>query len=411
MTLPAFQTAYDRTVEEWRKFWMTGAAVDFTGSTDQRAFELERRIVLSQYLLRVQCAGSMPPQETGLTYNSWFGKFHLEMHWWHAVQNVLWGREALLEKSMSWYTTNINNASHTAHRQGFAGARWPKMTDPTGADSPSKVGPFLIWQQPHPIYYAELLYRRNPTEQILNRYKEIVFPTADFMASYANFDSVNDRYILGPSLIPAQERFDPVKTINPPFELAYWYWGLSTAQKWRERLHLSRDSRWDNVLRKLSPLAQADRKYLAAESAPDSYSNSRYMTDHPAVLGAYGVLPGSRMVDTSIMRTTFVYILKNWDWNSTWGWDYPMMAMTAVRLGLPETALEILLKDTQKNTYLKNGHNYQDERLRLYLPGNGGLLTAVAMMCAGFDGCSIENPGFPKNDKWVVRWEGLQRIE
>lgn len=48
------------------------------------------------------------------------------------------------------------------------------------------------------------------------------------------------------------------------------------------------------------------------------------------------------------------------------------------------------------NTYLPNGHNYQDPRLRVYLPGNGGLLTAIALMCAGWDGCEIENPGFPK---------------
>jgi len=34
----------------------------------------------------------------------------------------------------------------------------------------------------------------------------------------------------------------------------------------------------------------------------------------------------------------------------------------------------------KKNTYLVNRHNYQDKRLRLYLPGNGGLLAAVAMM-------------------------------
>ena len=27
--------------------------------------------------------------------------------------------------------------------------------------------------------------------------------------------------------------------------------------------------------------------------------------------------------------------------------------------------------------------DYQDDRLRVYLPGNGGLLAAVAMMCAG----------------------------
>ena len=39
--------------------------------------------------------------------------------------------------------------------------------------------------------------------------------------------------------------------------------------------------------------------------------------------------------------------------------------------------------------------------------GNGGLLTAVAMMCAGYDGCRQKNPGFPKDGRWRVRWEGL----
>ena len=44
------------------------------------------------------------------------------------------------------------------------------------------------------------------------------------------------------------------------------------------------------------------------------------------------------------------------------------------------------LMNIQTNTYLRNGNNYQDDRLRIYLPGNGGLLSAIAMMVAGYDG-------------------------
>lgn len=33
----------------WKKYWSSGAAIDFSACTDSRAFELERRIVLSQY--------------------------------------------------------------------------------------------------------------------------------------------------------------------------------------------------------------------------------------------------------------------------------------------------------------------------------------------------------------------------
>lgn len=87
-----------------------------------------------------------------------------------------------------------------------------------------------------------------------------------------------------------------------------------------------------------------------------------------------------------------------------------MTAMTAARLGLPEKAVDALFMDIPTNTYLPNGHNYQDKRLRLYLPGNGGILTAVAMMCAGWDGSEGENPGFPKDGTWDVRWEGLARM-
>jgi len=107
------------------------------------------------------------------------------------------------------------------------------------------------------------------------------------------------------------------------------------------------------------------------------------------------------------------WVMQNWNWQTTWGWDYGMIAMTAARLGRPDIALDALLIDTQKNTYLKNGHNFQTaDRLRLYLPGNGALLTAIAMMCAGWDGCKdVLNPGFPKDGTWNVRWEGLRRMQ
>ena len=73
----------------------------------------------------------------------------------------------------------------------------------------------------------------------------------------------------------------------------------------------------------------------------------------------------------------------------------------------PENAINALLTPQRTNTYLPNGHNFQDNRLRCYLPGNGGLLTAVAMMCAGWDGETRHNPGFPDNGAWDVKWEGL----
>jgi hypothetical protein len=332
------------------------------------------------------------------------------MHWWHGVHFALWGRIDLLEQSLSWYSKVVDKAREISQRQRFDGVRWQKMTDPNGTEAPSSVGSFLIWQQPHFIYFAELVYRQKPSLQTLNKYKELVFATADFMASYVFYDKQKGRYVLGPGLIPAQERFKPEDCFNPAFELAYWYWALSTAQKWRQRLQLPPNKKWDEILSKLSLLPQQNDVYLATENATDSYTNRVYMTDHPTVLGALGILPKTVKIDTLTMKNTFDLVWKKWNWEETWGWDFPMTAMGATRLGLPEKAIEALLMPVTTNTYLPNGHNFQDNRLRLYLPGNGGLLAAIAMMVGGYDGAKQYMPGIPKNGKWKVKWEGLKKM-
>ncbi len=391
----------------WDYFWRSGGVVDFSKCTDPRAAELERRVVLSQYLLATQCAGSTPPQETGLTYNSWFGKFHLEMIWWHQAQFALYGHENLLARTLPWYETVMPIAREIARRQGFEGVRWMKMTDPSGIEAPSKVGSFLIWQQPHLIYLAELLHRANPGAGVIEKYAGQVEETARFMESFATYDADNNRYTLK-GVIPAQETLRAAETVNPPFELSYWHFGLLTANKWRERRGLPRNQKWDEIAASLSRLAAKDSLYLAAETAPQTYEDIRFTSDHMAVLGALGILPESHLLEFDTMNSTFDWIYDNWNWDKTWGWDYPTTAMCATRLGEPEKAVNALLMDKRTNTYLPNGHNFQDNRLRCYLPGNGGLLTTIALMTAGWDGCKVKNPGFPKDGTWDVRWEGIK---
>jgi hypothetical protein len=402
--------------EFWHNYWYNGAVVDFSDCTNELAPELERRVVLSQYLLAVNCAGTTPPQETGLTYNSWFGKFHMEMIWWHQAQFALWGHPELLDRTLGWYKEVEPVARLIAERQGFKGVRWMKMTDPSGLEAPSKVGSFLIWQQPHPIYLAELLYRANPSQEVLDKYYDIVQETAEFMADFASYDTLEGRYVLK-GAIPAQETLRAAETVNSPFELSQWHFALDVAQQWRERRGLQRNMEWEELIDKLSPMAyindsvysaQYGPLYLAAETATDTYRDIRFTQDHMAVLGALGIFPKCNLVREDYMRNTLHWVWDNWNWGKTWGWDYPMTSMCACRLGEPQLAVEALVVPKRTNTYLVSGHNYQDSRLRLYLPGNGGLLTAVALMCAGWDGCTEQNPGFPKDGTWNVRWEGLK---
>jgi protein-glucosylgalactosylhydroxylysine glucosidase len=407
--VPSFTQTSINSITAYKKFWLSGGAVDFSETKDPRAFEIERRAILSQYLTKIQCSSAYPPQETGLTYNSWYGKPHLEMHWWHAVHYAQWGRVELMEKSLDWYFKVADKAFAIAKRQGLEGLRWQKMTDNEGNESPSSVGAFLIWQQPHFIYMAELLYRAKPTKQTLNKYKDLLFATADFMASFPSYNAQTKKYNLGKGVIPAQECFEAVQTFNPTYELAYWSWALQKAQEWRRRLGLAPNTKWQTIIDNLAPLPQLNGVYLATESTPDCYEpNSRYLTDHPAVLGTYSSLPAVHGLDTVVMKNTLDTVWKVWKWNDTWGWDFPLVAMTAARLHLPEKAVDALLMPIKTNTYLVNGHNYQDDRLTIYLPGNGGVLNAVALMCTGGDADKATNIGFPK--EWKVKWEGLKKM-
>ena len=429
-------TDYRRATKRyWEGWWKAGAIVDFSGSTDPRAKELERRVILSQYLTQINCANNMPPQESGLTYNTWFGRPHLEMTWWHMVDFALWNHPEALTEVLEWYNkTAYPIARQIAARQGFKGARWMKMTDPWAGEAPSNTGSFLIWQQPHYIYLAEEVYRAHPTAETLRLYGEQVEATAEFMADFVSFDNTSKRYILK-GATAMQESITKDLAYNQPFELAYWQYGLAVAQKWRERQGKQRIARWDDIISHLSPLPENKGIYTAGIPTSDAETSEAFdpfdasskkvetfiekcHNDHPAVLGACGLLPSEAtayglLYNKAKMKETLKWVMQNWNWQTTWGWDYGMIAMTAARLGEPETALKALLIDTQKNTYLPNGHNFQTpDRLRIYLPGNGALLTAVAMMCAGWDGCPDGiAPGFPKDGTWKIRWEGLKKMQ
>jgi hypothetical protein len=419
LATPDYSTWQAASAQSWKDYWTHGGFIDLGNVSDPRAKELERRIIQSQYLMAVQESGQQPPQETGLTYNSWFGKFHLEMTWWHLAHYALWQRPQLLMKPLEWYFSARPAAEAIARRQGFKGLRWMKMTDPWAGEAPSNVGSYLIWQQPHLIYLAELLYRAldsdplHPSagkpnadqQKVLDHYAPLVDETAEWMADFAQWDSVGQRYVLR-GCIPAQETLKADSTVNPPFELNYWHTALGMAQQWRMRRGLQPREDWQRIIDSLSPLAfNADSLYLAAESATNTYTYQRYTSDHPAMLGALGVLPMSKLVDKRVMKKTIDWVWRNWNWPTSWGWDFPMTAMTCARLGEPLRAVDALLMSVQKNTYLPQGHNYQDQRLRVYMPGNGGLLAAVAMMAAGWDGSVGRCPGFPAD--WDVRYENL----
>ena len=404
--LPSFSEIRKNSSTYWPSFWKSGGAIDLSQSKYPRWFELERRIVLSQYVMAINAAGNYPPSETGLVNNSWYGRFHYEMYWWHAAHYALWDRWPLLNKSLHVYQDNLDASMKRANHQGYTGARWPKCTGPNGREWPDVTHAFLIWQQPHPIFFAELDYRAHPTLQTLKKWDQIVEQTADFLASYAFRDSSRNEYILGPPIKTVPENNDPLTTQNPAFELSYWRFGLQTAQEWRKRLKLAPNPKWNSVLKKLAPLPVQDSLYVQWENIDSMWTKYNY--EHPAMTGVFGVLPGYG-VDSIIMQKTLAKVEKVWDFNRVWGWDFPMVAMDAARLGHADQAVNMLLYASPRfsfdeHGFVGGGNPYP------YIPSNGGLLYAVAMMTAGWDGDkNVAEPGWPKDPSWVIKWEDLKK--
>ena len=393
-----------KSAASWEKYWRSGAAVDLSGSKDPRWLELERRIVLSQYLMRANESGLFPPQESGLVNNGWFGRFHFEMIWWHGVHYGLWNRMECFDNYLNVYKDFMPKALERAKSEGRSGARWPKCTGNFNREWPGSAHAYLIWHEPHPIYFAEMQYRQKPAPETLEKWKDVVLNTADYMADYLFYDKKTKQYVLGPPVVVVSENTDPLQTINPIFELGYFRYGLRTALEWADRLGLSekRTKKWKEVLSKMAPLPVADGVYTTYEGIPDMWT--KYTYEHPALTGVYGMLPGDG-VDLPTFKHTLEKVCKEWQFNRIWGWDFPMLARAAARTGQPALAIDMLMHPSA-------GFQFDEHGLATggpfpYFPSNGALLTAVAMMCGGWDGSEGEAPGFPKDGSWTVRYEGF----
>lgn len=278
------QASHDDLVSEsslwWESYWNSGAFIDLTSTNSENATELQRRIILSQYLLAVNSASSFPPQESGLVNNGWYGKFHLEMVFWHLIQFARWNHFDLMSRSMpNMYAQFLSSSFERAAEQGYKGARWGKMTDTSGRSAPGEINSLLIWQQPHPMYFAEVEYRSFPNDTTLERWDEILTASADFMASFPWLDNSTGMYNLGPPIYPVSENTSPNATVNPTFELAYWRFGLYIAITWKERQGQPVPVDWVTIRDKLAPLPVVDDTYPVYEGIPNMWSDNATTND------------------------------------------------------------------------------------------------------------------------------------
>ncbi|KAK4667308.1 hypothetical protein QC763_308070 [Podospora pseudopauciseta] len=393
----------------WKNYWTKGAFIDLTPvHSDPRALELQRRIIHSQYLTAVNSASDFPPQESGLVNNGWHGKFHLEMNLWHTLPFARWNHLDLFHRSLPHlYNQLLPSSLSRAEKQGYNGARWGKMTDPlTGRSSPGEINSLLIWQQPHPMFFAETDYLSHPNNlTTLQKWDAILTETANFMADFAWFNSSTKVYDLGPPLYPVSENTNPNITLNPTFELAYWRFGLDVATKWKARLNQTSPEIWGIVRDNLAPLPVVNNTYATYEGIPNMWIAAETTFDHPAQAGIFGLLPPSPQVDLTVVNNTARKIKETWRLNESYGWDFALLAMNSLRLGDVEQAVEYLLHPIFK--FDDAGYAVGGERVPTpYFPNSAGLLMAVGMMAGGW----VDDEGVKLPEQWVregARAEGF----
>lgn len=334
----------------------------------------------------------------------------------HMAHWSLWSKQELLTDATMVYdrflTTSIQRAQV---QQGYSsGARWGKESDPSGRSAPGEINNLLIWQQPHPMIFAELEYRMAETlaEQtaVLEKWNTIIENTANFMAVYAWWNTSTGVYDLGPPMYPVSENTNPLGTINPTFELAYWQYGLSLAIQWWERQGKPINETWVHVQHNLAPFpTDGEGRYVIYEGLDASmWDDPNLTSDHPAFLGINGWLPPVQGVNLTILDATVREVYNTWNLSDSYGWDFPLLALTAARTGDTEKAVEWLLHPLFQFDDI--GMPVGGSRVPTpYFPSSGSLLYAVAMMAEGWDGApeGIASPGFPRN--WTVQTEGLRK--
>jgi len=326
----------------------------------------------------------------------------MEMCFWHTAQFARWNRFPLLWRSMpNTYQRFLRSSVDRAAAQGYKGARWPKMTDPTGRSAPGEINSLLIWQQPHPLYFAELEYRSYPNDTTLKAWDEIITATADFMASFAFFNTSTGVYDLGPPLYPVSENTNPNATMNPTFELAYWRFGLDVAARWKYRQGKAVPAEWTAVRDGLARLPTLNGTHVVYEGIPGMWTDPKTTFDHPAMAGVFGWLPppaSGPPLNMTVVRNTAAKIKQAWALDQSYGWDFSLLAMNALRLGDADQAIEYLLHPAFE--FDDAGYPVGGSRVATpYFPNSASLLLALAMMAGGWDGAP--GPHFPK------RWEGV----
>eukprot|EP01051_Picozoa_sp_SAG22_P006993 SAG22_NODE_477_length_9978_cov_2.807268_8_plen_316_part_00 len=229
-------------------------------------------------------------------------------------------------------------------------------------------------------------------------------------------------------------------TMNGVYELVYFRYTLSVAQLWRARRGLAPDAASARVIEKM---CLPEKRQYKNETVYFFTDGSKSLIGHATALGqvyACAHIPClSHGAELETMRSTLKLSVAEFNFvNACECCDMYFLstvplsachrvcvgdmltreyrppadpgddrayAMAAARLGEPEIALELLLKNTPTNVFNPNNGQWQGF-FPLLTSSNGQLLYAIAMLAGGWDG----GQPFAWPSGWAVKVEGFPKL-
>lgn len=378
-SVPGFEDVKAESGRWWREYWHTGAFVDCNSSTtDPRAKILQNRVLLSQYLMAVNAAGTDVPQDNGFLSNSVLSKKGMDVALWNLAHWGRWGKwERLGSVVPGVYERLLQPAMKRAAELGLKGARWGADLDhPNSKESTPKVDTEPVWPEMYPFYFAELEYNAYPTDRTLKKWHRILEETITFMGSYFRHN------LLLPQL---------KTTRNPALDLASWRFSLNITKQWYHRQNLTTPDKFSSDSVNVG-------SFLWAYG-----TDSANVTGFEAVptLSLFGLLPPEPGLNMTVVRTTFEHIERSFNISTASSTDVPLLGMSAVRMGDAGKAIDWLTHPSFK--FDDAGYPVSNDGQDIHLSSSGGLLLAVGMLADGWTGS--DGGKWPKD--WSCEVEGF----
>jgi hypothetical protein len=380
---PSFDDVRADAKHWWKTYWDSGAFVDCTATKNLRAKELQRRVILSQYLMAVNAAGEDPPQESGLVSNSWYGKFQLESIWWHLAHWERWNKwERIGTVIPSIYQKLLNSARKRATHN--------TTSSEDGSEAGKTItGETLLLQQPHMFYFAELEWLQFPVPRTLAKWKDILSDTAELMIAATKWNASTNTYNLTLPMPLGGTKWQIEYAKNPIFELAYWRFAFGVAIEWHKRQNTTVPEKLQHVYQHLPSYPTQYYPYIQ----PDIY---------PSIAGIVGFLPPTSSLNTATSQN----IIMNFTHRplNLSGKGLSLLAMAAVRMGAADISIDLLLDPSFGFDDVGMPMTEVERGIFIpYFPSSGGLLMTVAMLANGWS----QNEGNHWPKEWICKAEGF----